>query len=321
MLAEAAAGTSQNHPLGQFCALATALVWAFALVLFKLSGERITPIALNLYKNAIGLALLLVTLAVLILLGQESLEPLRERTFWEIGILLLSGVLGIAVADSLFFHALNLIGLGLISIVDCCYAPIAILFSWLLLGEKLTAAHYVGAALIVAAVFTASQHARPFDRTRRQIIGGMLLAVLAIALMAFGIVMAKPVLERTPVVWSTTLRLAAGFAFLALFTFRRPDWRRHWTVFRPARSWRFALPGSILGTYVCLLLWVAGFKFTYASVAAVLNQTSVIFQSILAAFVLKEPYGRRQVTALLLGIAGIAVVRFGDQLAAALTAP
>ncbi len=57
-----------NHPLGQACALLSALIWAFALVLFKLSGERITPLALNLYKNIVGLVLLTLTLLGLALL-------------------------------------------------------------------------------------------------------------------------------------------------------------------------------------------------------------------------------------------------------------
>jgi drug/metabolite transporter (DMT)-like permease len=303
-----------NHPLGQTCALLTAVLWAYAVVLFKRSGEDIAPIALNLYKNAVGLLLLAGTLGVFLLAGVDSLAALRERPPGDIALLLLSGILGIALADSLFFHALNLVGVGLISIADCAYAPLAILFSWLLLGEQLTVFHYVGAALVVVGVFISSRHARPGSRTRGQIIAGMLLAVLAVATMAFGIVIAKPVLEETPVLWATTLRLAAGLLFLVLFALLGADWRRHWTVFRPCRAWRTALPASVLGTYVCLLLWVAGFKYTYASVAALLNQTSVVFAPGLAALILKERFGRRQAAALALATTGVVVVTFGGAL-------
>lgn len=196
-----------------------AITWACALVLFKRSGERIRPLALNLYKNTVGLVLLIVTLGVLIALGSESLDPLRQQAAGDLCLLLLSGLLGIALADTLFFHALNLVGVGLISVADCSYAPLVILFSWLLLAEKLTLVHYLGAALIVSGVFVASRHKLPPGRTRRQIVGGMLLAVSAIALMAFGIVLAKPVLEPRdmPLLWATTLRLASGTVFLALF--------------------------------------------------------------------------------------------------------
>jgi drug/metabolite transporter (DMT)-like permease len=318
MLAAAVATlTTQNHPLGQACALLAAVVWGYALVLFKRSGEHISPVALNLYKNAVGLLLLLGTLAVLLVLGPDGSAALGRHSFGEIALLLLSGVLGIAVADSFHFHALNLIGVGLISIVDCCYAPFVILFSWLLLGEKLTLYHYVGAALIVTGVFTASRHALPPQHTRRQIIIGILLAVLAIGVMAFGIVIAKPVLDTFPLLWATALRMVGGLGLLSLFAVLGRDWREHWVVFRPHSSWRPALPASILGAYVSVVLWVAGFKYTYASIAGVLNQTSIIFASILAALVLKEHFGRRQVIALVLALTGV-VVTCGDQLRAAL---
>lgn len=319
MLAEAAVtGTTQNHLLGQGCALLSAMVWGYALVLFKRSGEHISPVALNLYKNAVGLVLLLVTLGGLMVLGPDGSAVLGQHDLGEIALLLLSGILGIAIADSFHFHALNLIGVGLISVVDCCYAPFVILFSWLLLGERLTVYHYVGAALIVIGVFTASRHALPTHHTRRQIIVGVLFAVLAIAVMAFGIVIAKPVLDTFPVLWATALRMVGGFGLLSLFALLGRDWRGHWVVFRPHKSWRSALPASILGAYVSVVLWVAGFKYTYASIAGALNQTSVIFATVLAALVLKEHFGRRQFFALLLAMAGVVVTCY-DQLRAALT--
>jgi drug/metabolite transporter (DMT)-like permease len=303
-----------SQHVGQLCALLTAIVWAFAVVLFKLCGERIAPVALNLLKNGVGLALLLATLAVMNVFGYERLDSVWAQGWQGIGLLLLSGVLGIAVADTLFFRALNLIGVGLISIVDCTYSPFAIFFAWWLLGEQLTIYHTIGAALIVVGVFAAERHTLPVARTAGQITGGMLLAAFAIALMALGIVMVKPVLEAVPLMWGTTLRLAGGFGALALFCSFTAAGRRHWTVFRPSRDWRVSMPASFLAAYVCLVLWIAGFKYTGASVAAVLNQTSVVFQSLLAAVVLKERLGWRQAVALGLALAGVLVLTLGPTL-------
>jgi drug/metabolite transporter (DMT)-like permease len=303
-----------NHPLGQACALLTAIMWAFAVVLFKLSGERTAPLALNLFKSTIGLILLGATLGGLLLGRWETLEPLHALSAAQVTILLLSGFIGIAVADTIFFHALNLIGVGLISIVDCSYAPCVILFSWLMLGESLTVYHYAGAALVLVGVLAAERHTLPTHRTTGQIIAGMVLATVAVALMAFGIVWATPALYETSVVWGTILRLAGGFGGLVLLTLTWPGWRTHWRVFRPSAAWRAALPASVLGTYFCLLLWIAGFKYTYASVAGVLNQTSVVVATILAAVFLKERFGTRQVAALVLALAGVVILTLGDKL-------
>lgn len=302
-----------DHFVGQSCALLTAISWAYALVLFKLSGERIPPIALNLYKNAVGLVLLVVTLAVLIAAGRDSFALLTEHPA-DICLLLLSGMIGIAIADSMLFFSLNLIGVGLMAVIDCTYTPIIILFSWGLLDEKLTVFHYIGTGLIVAGVFVVTRHKPPADRTRAQLCVGMLLGVGAIATMAIGIVMVKPILETFPLIWATTIRLAAGFGFLALFALLGRNWRAHWAVFRPTRTWKHALPASILGTYICLILWIAGFKYTYASVAAALNQTSVVFAGLFAALILREHFGGRKLTALILAVVGVFVVTMNEGL-------
>lgn len=223
-------------------------------------------------------------------------------------------MIGIALADTVFFFALNLIGVGLISVVDCAYSPFAILFAYLLLAEKLTVFHYIGAALIVAGVFTTSRHTVPVNRTRGQIALGMLLGAFAVAMMAFGIVMVKPILEGIDVIPATAVRMFAGFVLLSLFALVGPKWKQNWTVFRPAPVWKYAVPASVLGTYLAMIFWVAGFKYTYAAVSAVLNQTSVVFACILAALFLKERFGGRQITALTLALIGVLIVTIGEQI-------
>jgi drug/metabolite transporter (DMT)-like permease len=309
MLAEAAAGAHvYNHPLGQVCALAAALAWAVALILFKQSGERIAPVALNLFKNAVALVLVVLTLALLVLTGQDSGTFLRDCPPKDLLWLALSGVLGIALADTLFFRGLNLIGVGLVSLVDCCYSPLVILFSWLLLSERLTYVHLGGTVLVVAGLFIVTQHTPPPGRTHAQLLAGILITAAAIALMAFSIVFVKPILEVTPVFWATFVRMAAGSAVLAVFAAVDSDTGRHWSVFFPSLTWKSAIPAAVLGTYVSLVLWVAGFKYTTASVAGVLNQTSVIFASLLAVLFLRERAGARQIAALVLAIMGVLVV-------------
>lgn len=306
--------TTEYHILGQAAALGAAITWASALVLFKRSGERVPPVALNMYKNVVGLILLFATLGVMALVGTGDINTLYKLHPGDVCLLLLSGVIGIAVADSLLFAGLNLIGVGLMAVVDCTYAPLCILFAWLLLAETLTAYHYIGAALTVAGVFIASRHKPPVGRTRGQLLLGILLSVLAIAMMAVGIVLPKPILEEAGLIPATTLRMVAGTILLALFALLGRNWKQHWTIFKPTAVWKFALPAAILGTYLSMTLWVAGFKYTHATVAAVLNQTSVIFASIFAAVFLKEHFGGRKVVALVLAVIGVILITLGDQI-------
>ena len=305
-----------THVLGEVYALLAAITWAFALVLFKRSGDSVPPLALNLFKSVIGMVLLGVTLLALGE-GWSALAPFSREDMY---ILIVSGVVGIALADTVFFRALNLVGVGIISIVDCLYSPFAILFAYLMLSETLTVYHYLGGALILAGVFLSSGHAPPADRTRGQILLGVLLGTLAMAMMTAGIVYAKPVLEgqNFPLIWATLIRLFFGTLALAAIALASAERRTHWSAFRPSRVWWISVPASVLGGYLSMVFWVGGFKHAEASIAAILNQTSVIFALILATWILKEAFTRRKLVAVILALSG-ALVMLHEELADVLT--
>jgi len=168
-----------SNTLGVTFALLAALAWAFAMIFFKLSGEKVHPLALNLFKNSIAIILLSATLGVM---GQGfgAISSFSAGDFW---ILAISGIIGITVADTLFFYSLNLCGVGIVSIVDCLYSPYIIFFAFMMLGEVLTPWQLVGAGMVLAAVFITSRHEPPADRTRRQLIAGILIGVVNMGLM------------------------------------------------------------------------------------------------------------------------------------------
>ncbi len=295
--------------IGQLCALLTAMTWASSMVLFKRSGETIPPLALNALKNVVGLTLLIITLLV----AGAPVAELRDHTGKEVLILLVSGFIGIAVADTLFFYALNQVGVGIQSIVDCLYSPLVILFAWLMIQERLTISHYIGATVVLAGVAISTRHELPPDRTRGQLLKGILVGSSAMAMMAVAIVMAKPTLEGFPLVWATILRMIAGtLPLLAWGWFTRR--RALIAAFTPSAAWKFALPASFLGAYVSMILWIAGFKYAQAGIAGVLNQTSSIFAIMLAAVFLKERLTRRKLLAVTVAMCGVVIVTFGDAL-------
>lgn len=306
----------ESDLLGKLYALLTALTWAGALVFFKRSGEKVPPLALNLFKNTVGLVLLGITLAVY----RDGLATLCSFQREDLYILIISGVIGIALADTILFKSLNLIGVGLLSIVDCLYSPFVILLSAVFLSEKLSALHYVGGALILVAVLVSSGHHPPAGRTRRQLVGGVFLGVLAIAMVALGIVLAKPVLDGAdfPILWAATIRMAGGAVALFAMSAASPKRRACWAAFRPSAVWKVSIPGSVLGTYLAMIFWIAGFKLTSASVAGILNQTTIVFAPILAVFMLSERFTTRKLIAMIVALVGIILVTLNDVILEAL---
>jgi drug/metabolite transporter (DMT)-like permease len=71
------------------------------------------------------------------------------------------------------------------------------------------------------------------------------------------------------------------------------------------------IAATVMGTYISLLFWLGGMKYTQASIAAALNQTSTLWTFVFAAWLLKEPVTGRRIAGLALGVGGVALVTFG----------
>jgi drug/metabolite transporter (DMT)-like permease len=289
---------TSSRSLGETLAVASGLVWAVAVVLFRVSGRRIHPLGLNLAKCVLAFFFILPTLLVL----GEPLFPAVPAA--NVGLLLLSGILGIAVSDTLFFHALNRLGAGLTAIVDCFYTPFVIALCFFFLNERLTLVQFLGAGLVVSAVLTLSKEGKIEKLRRKDLFFGILYGILAMFFVALGIVMVKPILGEVSVFWATFVRVAGGAAALAVFV---PFLRNRRAILAPLfepRNWKVLVPAAFFGSYLSLILWMGGMKYAKASVAAVLNQLNTIFIVIIAAIFLKEKLTGWKLLAVVLAFLG-----------------
>lgn len=281
-----------------------AVVWALAIIFFKKSGESVHPIGLNLFKNTVALVLFIPTLY----LWDETL--FRQAPARDYLLLILSGAIGIGVADTLFFKSLNILGAGLSAIVDCLYSPFVIFLSIIFLGEKLTVYQIAGSLLIISAVLAITRVKTGPALTSNQLVRGICYGALAMALMAAGIVIAKPILNRSPLLWVIQIRIIGGAVILSLLLPFYTQSRSILTSLWDRKKWKYTVTGSFLGTYIAMLLWLAGMKLTLASVASALNQTSNIFVFIFAAVILKESMNKKKIVAIILAMTGAFMVMF-----------
>ncbi len=284
--------------LGEVLAVASAVSWGAAMVLFRVSGQKVVPLGLNLFKTVFGLALFVVTLVVL------GVPLIQSAPAGDYALLLASGLLGIAFSDTLLFYSLNLLGAGPAAIVATLYSPFVIGLSLTFLGEHLSFLQAFGVGLIVTAVLIIAYH----REERRVGVGsavlGITLGVLAQLATAVGIVMIKPILGHTHVIWATAVRLTGAVPALALFVGLHGE-RKAITSSMVKRShWRFLVPASFLGTYISIVAWMAAMKYTDASVAAALSQMSTAFTFIFAALFLKEKPTPAKLVAVVLALAG-----------------
>ncbi|MEW5795195.1 MAG: DMT family transporter [Candidatus Zixiibacteriota bacterium] len=294
--------------MGESFALLAAVVWALAVVCFKKSGEAVHPVGLNVFKNILAVLLFVPTAW---LFGEVLLRPAPTTDYL---MLLLSGALGIGISDTLFFISLNMLGAGRSAIVDCLYSPSIIALSIPFLGETLGGWQVAGLVVIVSAVLSIMIERHEVTRDRRHLLVGVLLGALAMFTMAVGIVLIKPLLSRSPLMWSTEIRLIGGLIVLALVLALHPSRKNILVSIHAPQRWVYTVLGSFLGAYLSMVLWLAGMKYTQAATAAALNQTSNIFVFVFAAFILREQITAVRLIAIVLGVTGAFLVMFGPSL-------
>ena len=291
--------------LGEALALLTAVVWAVAIILFKRSGEAVHPLGLNFFKNSLATILLIPTMMI----AGETI--FRVAPAWEYGLLLLSGAFGIGLGDTLFLKSLNNLGAGLSAIVICLYSPVIIVLSLIFLGESLSFWQVVGALVIVSAVLSASLERTSKDLDRSMIIKGIAYGAAAQLVNGIAIVMIKPLLDRSPLLWVTEVRLIGGVVVLAMVLAVHSRRRSIMASVVSRARWGYTLSGSFTGAYLAMMLWLGGMKLTQASTASALNQTSNVFIFIFAWLILKEPISRIRVIGIVAAVGGAFLVTFG----------
>ena len=250
----------------------------------------------------LGFALLLPTLALF-----EGFQ-LPEFPWTEVGIALVSGFLGIAVADTWYLRALHLMGASRTGIVASLLSPFVILLSVLFLGESLRGWQLLGFALVMAGILLVTWRSRRRSVDAEHVRLGVMYGAGAMFLMAVGIVMVKEILETRSFLWTTEIRLAGGIAGMLAYVLLRgrvAELRRHYAQPLP---WKTITLASVLAAYVSMMMWLAGYKLIPASEASILNESANAWIVFLAWLMLGESIGARKVIGLSLTSAGVTIM-------------
>lgn len=306
-----------NAAWGEFFSLAAAVTWAVGVILYRQLGARLPPLTLNFLKNLLVLAALL----PLLWAGGEARWPALRTA--DVLLALGSGAIGIAVADTLYFRALNALGAARMGILGNSYSPMVVALGVTWLGERLNPQQWLGFVLVSAGVWlvlrpdrerpaAAAPDAFPeaVSGARREAAAspprrGAAIGVVSVLLMAVSVVMLKPTLESQPLLPVTVLRMLGALAgMLALAA-----WRGGIGALWPAPHqvpWRRLALAALVGQGLSMLCWLAGYQRIDAAVAAILNETASVFILLLAWFWLGERPGRREWAGVALTFGGVA---------------
>ena len=285
---------------GDIYALLTAFCWSSAVILFDLSNRRLGSLEMNMLKNIIGVFGFVLTLQFL-----EGGFP--KCSSIDLALLIVSGVLGVALGDLLFLASLRRLGAGLSAIIGTSYSPAVFLFSFLMFQETITTQSYIGGILVMAGIMVGTLKISARSG-KKDIIKGVLYGILAQALTAYSVLMVRPIMESYSIIFIALVRFSTGFILSACVLWILKGRTILMGTVKMGIKNPYLVTGALLGTYLSVIFWLLGFKYTLAGRAAIYNQLSTILIILMAAVFLNESMTQRKWLSVVLAVCGALLV-------------
>ena len=286
--------------MGDIYAIITAICWSSAVILFDVSSKKMDSFQLNVLKNFVGVFGFILTIIILSV-------PIPIFSQHEIIILFFSGVIGVAIADLLFLDSLRRIGSGLSAVVATIYSPSIFIIAYLLFGEIVRFQTYIGGILVITGIIIAT-YKLPQIVKNNDLYIGIIFGVFAQIFTAYSVLLVVPIMENNPIIYIALIRFSIGLIVTAAVLVYRSGIYGLFYTLKEGLGNTTILIAAILGTYLSVIFWLAGFKYTLAGRAAIYNQLSTIFIIIMAVLFLKETMNVKKWIGITLSIIGAILV-------------
>lgn len=293
--------------LGETAAFLTALAWALSSQFHASATRMIGVPSVTLMRVPYNIALLLCVFFLV--------RPANVVNGEIIFYLALSAFFGIALCDTTFYKAINIIGPRLACLVQSLSACITAVLGYLILGETIGLVGALGIGVAIFGVFFVLAEGGNLTVThqgtasRKELLHGAGMAFFSAIMLALSMIFLKEALLRgTSPLFAAIMRLVFGGFTLFIFYGARRNLKNVWGNFinTPA-SWKFMLIGGFFGTSG---IWMSGVAMgnTEAGVAAtIIALEPILIVPINAVYEKKTP-SHRAILGTLIAFIGIAVL-------------
>jgi len=298
--------------LGESAAVGTSLLWTLSAIAWSHAGQRIGSNAVTATRSLLAVLLL----AGVHLLAYGTLLP-QGGDAATLSWLALSGITGFGLGDLCFFRALKLIG-PRVGMTVLCTSPLltALLAAMPPLHETPGPIVWAGIAITIIgmlAVVLEEPCEKAWQQDRRQVLRGVLWAVLGSALFSIGFVLSRmgvgdhlgaPVTPLSATLMRVLFGTLAIWLLLPLFGTLGETLRS----FRNRRSMTIVVAGTVVGPVIGIWLSMVAFQKAETGVATALISTGPIFMLMLSHWSHGERPTLRGVAGVLLAVAGVAML-------------
>ena len=194
----------------ELLAALAALSWAVGSLFSAAASSRMGAFAFTRWRLFFALTLLW---ALALFTGQW-----RTLDGASLGLLALSGLIGIFIGDTALFACMNRLGPRRSGVLFASHAIFSTLLAWLFLGETLWGWTLVGGRLLVSGVMVAivlgrrESETHAWENTQGSLLTGVLLGLLAAVCQSVATLMIKPLMASgVDAVAASAVRTSASF--------------------------------------------------------------------------------------------------------------
>ena len=277
-------------PLGELAAFVAAICWTLTGMITVGLVREMGALRANHLRLWFVSAMLLLAAAIF---GEWTV------VMAHLGLVFISGIVGIAIGDCLLFSALKRLGPSRNFVTFSAAAPFGALLAFLFYGETLSITALAGCLLVLIAIILApqasalqTQPATPppplmMDDIHGSLLAGLAFGILAALCQAIGAVLIKPALDAgaDPLTISA-LRVIVGAVGLFCFCLWRGRGVLSFSGWTPKLLARAALSG-FMGMGVGMTLLVYALSKTEAGIALSLSSTTPLL-SLLAVYAITK---------------------------------
>ena len=283
--------------IGISAAILSTASWAFATVLFDRLGKVIPYAGITFLKGTFSIVIM--TLLIIPMGGLTALT-LKAAT-----ILVISGIIGIGIGDSLFFHSLQDLGAKTQVLYFMLGQVVTMFLSFILLGDILSIRQYAGAVILLSGiliVIIGKQEDHP-NKNR-----GIILGLLSILCYSFSSIMVKITIGDVQVLTATYYRMVAGtlsVLFIGVTTHNITPW------IKPLSNCSILLQFIINVIVVTLggfLLSMLAIKYTSVSITSILSAMEPVFVLLFAFIINHERATQREIIGSAIAILGLLII-------------
>lgn len=283
--------------IGILAALGSAASWALATVVFDRLGKQMAAAGMTFFKGVFSLVLMLV-----LIVATGGFDPLTLRDFL---FLALSGIIGISIGDTLFFRSLQDLGAKVQVLYFMLGQVVTMLLSFLLLGEVLSIAEYVGASILLCGILVVTiGKTEDHPNKLRGIVGGF----ASIVCFSVSSILVKVSIADVGVPTATFWRMlfsTVSIMFVGFTSQRLKSWCQ---PLRQPSTLLLFLANVVVITYGGFLLSMLALKHISVSLASVLSTTEPVFVLMFAFLVNHERATRRELIGAAIAIAGLLII-------------